>query len=381
MKAFKLYVKIFVRNIKIVLVYVLIFLFITVVMSVSSGESSLDFSSTKISVAYKNNDQNSELTQALVKYLKNYTVTVDVQEKNYADALYFRNIASVIVIPEDFETRFLNSEEGLIYQDKLQNKFANVTIEREINKYLNNIRVFMNQTDMDLSEAIIFTDDILLKEVNTEMQIVRNTETEATHSYFNFISYIIFSITLTIVGIMTLKLRNEKIKRRMVVSPYPIRKSNLEFILGNVVFTSIFVFLIFITSMILYPNVVNLNGIGIIYLVNLLTFSIAVLAIAYFLSLLIKNEAVLVAVNNILALGMAFASGAFVPQEILGKGLLFVSKITPSYYYINNNIKIYEASSPDLNLIVMNCLIQLIFTAVFVVLAIYINMRQLKNEE
>ena len=44
MKAFKLYVKIFVRNIKIVLVYVLIFLFITVVMSVSSGESSLDFS-------------------------------------------------------------------------------------------------------------------------------------------------------------------------------------------------------------------------------------------------------------------------------------------------------------------------------------------------
>ncbi|MDD5182902.1 MAG: ABC transporter permease, partial [Bacilli bacterium] len=296
MKAFKLYVKIFVRNIKIVLVYVLIFLFITVVMSVSSGESSLDFSSTKISVAYKNNDQNSELTQALVKYLKNYTVTVDVQEKNYADALYFRNIASVIVIPEDFETRFLNSEEGLIYQDKLQNKFANVTIEREINKYLNNIRVFLNQTDMDLSEAIIFTDDILLKEVNTEMQIVRNTEAEATHFYFNFISYIIFSITLTIVGIMTLKLRNEKIKRRMVVSPYPIRKSNLEFILGNVVFTSIFVFLIFITSMILYPNVVNLNGIGIIYLVNLLTFSMAVLAIAYFLSLLIKNEAVLVAV-------------------------------------------------------------------------------------
>lgn len=381
MKVFRLYWKLFFRNIKIVLVYVVIFLFITILMSASGSDGSPDFSSTKIKVAFENHDVDSELTQALVTYLKDYTITIEVKESDYADALYFRVISSVIVIPEDFGSDFINGEEALIHQEKLENKFANITIEREINKYLNYIRVYLNQTDMDLSESINMTNSILKHEVSTETQIIQNNEAEMAHSFFNFVSYIIFSITLTVVGLMTLKLRNDKIRRRMIVSPYPIKKLNMEMILGNMIFVFIFSVLIFLTSMYLYPNVMKFDNLGIYFIINLFAFSIATLALAYLLSLLIKNEAVLVGVNNVLALGMAFASGAFVPQEILGKGLLFISRITPSYYYINNNIKIIQTNTPSLNLVINNCLIQLIFAFCFISLAIFVSIKQLKKEE
>ena len=180
---------------------------------------------------------------------------------------------------------------------------------------------------------------------------------------------------------MTLKLRNDKIRRRMIVSPYPIKKLNMEMILGNMIFVFIFSVLIFLTSMYLYPNVMKFDNLGIYFIINLFAFSIATLALAYLLSLLIKNEAVLVGVNNVLALGMAFASGAFVPQEILGKGLLFISRITPSYYYINNNIKIIQTNTPSLNLVINNCLIQLIFAFCFISLAIFVSIKQLKKED
>lgn len=381
MKVFKLYFKLFFRNITIILVYVVIFLFITIIMSASGGDGSSEFSSTKIRVTFENHDEDSELTKALLKHLENYTVSVDVNENDYDDALYFRTISSVIVIPEEFETKFLNNEEVFIHQEKLENKFNNITIEREINKYLNYIRVYLNQTDMSLSESIVITDSIIVNEVDIETQVLQNNEAVMAHSFFNFVSYIIFSITLSIVGLMTLKLRNEKIRRRMIVSPYPIKKSHMEIILGNMLFTFIFTVLIFVISILLHPNVMKFDNLGVYFLINLFAFSIATLALAYLLSLLIKNEAVLVGVNNVFALGIAFASGAFVPQEILGEGLLFVSRITPSYYYVNNNIKIIQTNMPSLDLIANNCLIMVGFTIVFIALAIFVSMKQLKKEE
>lgn len=167
----------------------------------------------------------------------------------------------------------------------------------------------------------------------------------------------------------------------MIVSPYPIKKSHMEIILGNMLFTFIFTVLIFVISILLHPNVMKFDNLGVYFLINLFAFSIATLALAYLLSLLIKNEAVLVGVNNVFALGIAFASGAFVPQEILGEGLLFVSRITPSYYYVNNNIKIIQTNMPSLDLIANNCLIMVGFTIVFIALAIFVSMKQLKKEE
>lgn len=381
MKVFKLYFKLFLRNIKVVIIYVVIFLFIAVVMGASGGEGSSDFSATKINVVYENLDEDSQLSKALVNHLENYVISVNVKEADYADALYFRVISSVITIPKDFEIRFLNNEEALIEQEKLEDKFDNITIDREINKYLNYIRVYLNQTDMNLTETIVLTDEILLYEIRAQTLVVENNEAEMAHYFFNFISYILFSITLTIVGLMTLKIRNEKIRRRMIVSAYPIRKSNFEIILGNTIFTFTFTTFIFLISLFLYPNVLRFDKLGIYFFINLLTFSIATLSLSFLLSLLIKKEEVLVGVNNVLALGIAFASGAFVPQEILGKGLLGLSKITPSYYYVKNNINIVNSNILSLNLIINNCLIQLGFALLFIFIAVFVSVKQLKREE
>ena len=42
-------------------------------------------------------------------------------------------------------------------------------------------------------------------------------------------------------------------------------------------------------------------------------------------------------INNILTLGMSFLCGIFIPQQMLGKGVLAFSKFLPLYWYIKNN--------------------------------------------
>jgi len=154
-------------------------------------------------------------------------------------------------------------------------------------------------------------------------------------------------------------------------------------ILGNFIFTVFLVILLCSVSLILYKEaLLNLNGI--LLVINTLIFAIAALSMAYFFSLLISREQVLSGFNNVFSLGTSFITGAFVPQALLGSGMLTLAHIFPNYYFVYNVDLI--TSSTNLSNVILNKVylyygIQLLFAGVFIIASILVSKKQTKSEK
>ena len=81
----------------------------------------------------------------------------------------------------------------------------------------------------------------------------------------------------------------------------------------------------------------NLTSRVVYMMINSLIFAISTVSLALFISKLINNSNIMMAVMNIFSIGSSFLTGVFVPQEILSKNALLIGKIFPSFYYVANN--------------------------------------------
>jgi len=382
MKAFKLYFKIFRSHLGVIIAYVSIFLVIVIINATYSISGNDIYKDVKVDAVVTNLDSKSKLSEGLINYLTNYANFREMKEEDIKDALFFRNIKVHIIIPKDFEKDFLAGKKVKVTQEKIEMSISTVAIDNAINEYLNYVRVYLEETNEDLTSVINLVDNLL----NKKIEVIKLEKTSdsliASNFYFTFSSYIIAILTLTVIGIITMSYRKFATRKRLEISPYSTKKVTFEMLLGNFIFTTFFVILLFLLGVVLYNGILNFNGL--LLFLNLFTFSISILCIAYFFSLFIQKQQVLSGVNNVFSIGSSFLSGAFVPQELLGSGLLKVAHIFPNHYYITN-VNLITAknnlSSTDINKILLYMVIQLLFALVFTIASIYQSKKSVKQEE
>lgn len=383
MRVFNLYWKIFRSYLGVIFVYVGIFLLIGIAVTSSNSSVQDSFDETKIKISLNNLDEGSTLSTGLLGYLENYSEIVELDDEDIKDALYFRRIQVIITIPENFEEEFLAGKSNLIMQEKIESTMTTVALDQAINKYLNYVRVYINQTNYSLDEVLPLVKNILENEAEAQTTSELSDLLDFSGFYYKTLSYVIISVILTVVGLITISFRKLEVRRRLFTSPYPQRKINLEMILGNFIFTVFLVILLCAVSLILYKEaLLNLNGI--LLVINTLIFAIAALSMAYFFSLLISREQVLSGFNNVFSLGTSFITGAFVPQALLGSGMLTLAHIFPNYYFVYNVDLI--TSSTNLSNVILNKVylyygIQLLFAGVFIIASILVSKKQTKSEK
>lgn len=383
MRVFNLYWKIFRSYLGVIFVYVGIFLLIGIAVTSSNSSVQDSFDETKIKISLNNLDEGSTLSTGLLGYLENYSEIVELDDEDIKDALYFRRIQVIITIPENFEEEFLAGKSNLIMQEKIESTMTTVALDQAINKYLNYVRVYINQTNSSLDEVLPLVKNVLENEAEAQTTSELSDLLDFSGFYYKTLSYVIISVTLTVVGLITISFRKLEVRRRLFTSPYPQRKINLEMILGNFIFTVFLVILLCAVSLILYKEaLLNLNGI--LLVINTLIFAIAALSMAYFFSLLISREQVLSGFNNVFSLGTSFITGAFVPQALLGSGMLTLAHIFPNYYFVYNVDLI--TSSTNLSNVILNKVylyygIQLLFAGVFIIASILVSKKQTKSEK
>lgn len=383
MRVFNLYWKIFRSYLGVIFVYVGIFLLIGIAVTSSNSSVQDSFDETKIKISLNNLDEGSTLSTGLLGYLENYSEIVELDDEDIKDALYFRRIQVIITIPENFEEEFLAGKSNLIMQEKIESTMTTVALDQAINKYLNYVRVYINQTNYSLDEVLPLVKNVLENEAEAQTTSELSDLLDFSGFYYKTLSYVIISVTLTVVGLITISFRKLEVRRRLFTSPYPQRKINLEMILGNFIFTVFLVILLCAVSLILYKEaLLNLNGI--LLVINTLIFAIAALSMAYFFSLLISREQVLSGFNNVFSLGTSFITGAFVPQALLGSGMLTLAHIFPNYYFVYNVDLI--TSSTNLSNVILNKVylyygIQLLFAGVFIIASILVSKKQTKSEK
>jgi ABC-2 type transport system permease protein len=383
MKVFNLYTKLLKRYSVVLIVYVVIFLVLSIILTLSLQQSTSTYTDTKVYATLDNFDEGSALSEGLIDYLGKYVVYRDIKEENRGDALYFRQISSIIIIPKDFEKDFLAGKDVIITQERIEENASSVNIDRVINKYLNYIRVYLNQTDKELSEIITLVDNVMVQEAEATTLVEVKDQLESSAAFYRVFSYIIMSCVLTVVGLITISFRKFDVRRRLLVSPYPTKNANLEMIFGNLLFTIGIVILLCGVSVILYPEVM-LSKTGGLLTLNAFVFSLTALSMSYFMCLLIKNEEVLSGVNNVYSLGSAFLAGAFVPQILLSDGLLKFAHILPNYYYVYNADLITSGNninSTDMKKFILYLIIQLIYAIAFVVFSVVLSKKQARAED
>lgn len=350
MQVFRGYMKVLKKSIPMLLIYVAVFAVILVLFSSSnSGTTGSTFETTKVPTAFINNDTDSILIENFKEYLKGYCEFVEdvgTDTEDLQDALFIRKVEYIITIDEGFEQRFLDDKVVALDKRSVPDSQDGIYIDNAINTYFNTLKSYkIAMSDASIDELCSMTANTLSESATVNLLQDKEAVDAKSHYqvFFNFLSYLFVAGFMSCIGSIMLVFNDIHIKRRNTVSPVSNRATNLQMMLANFLFAFTFFVIMTVVGIAISPNKVFDMGLA-LNVLNAFVFVFCALAISYIVGLTAKSENVVGAISTVVSLGLAFLSGAFVPQFLLPDKVINVAKFTPNYWYVLVNDKIADTS-------------------------------------
>lgn len=346
-------------------------------INTTTSNNSLDFTNDKPDIIIINNDQNKGLTKNLISYLKENTNVKNIKEEEIDDALFYRQVNYIIYIPKNYRNDILSGINPKI-DIKTTGDYDSSLAEIILKRYLKTQEVYSKTTsnEQELIEKI--NTNLKTKSEVSITSTVNTDKTSKVSRYYNFASY---SIMYTIIFIicMVLSSFNEKvIKKRTIISSMNYKTHNKLILKASFLYSIIVWLLFMILGIILFPDtVISLRGL--IYTINAFVFTFASLTLALLISSLSSNKNVITGIANVVCLGSAFLCGAFIPTTWLPETVIKVSRVFPTYWYVNSNDLLSNLEKINLNSlepIIINMLVVLLFSLIFIVLTNIISKKK-----
>lgn len=371
MIVFKTFLKVL-NKCKMTIILYTVMLIVFGVLNMQTSDSSTNFVASKPDVLIINNDKDEGITKDLIKYITDNSNIIELDDSDEAreDALFYRDVNYIIYIPKDFRDDFLrgkNPEIEVKSTGDYQSAFAQMLLER----YIKIAKVYVQSID-DEDELIAKINETISKETEVEMtsKLDTNSLTKASF-YYNFASYSLLAGCVYVICLILSSFRDEKIRKRTVISSMNYKTHNRQLLLSNMLFAIVLWVFYVLVSFVLVGDLM-FTAHGVVYMVNALVFTICALSIAFLIGNLITNKEAINGIVNVVALGSSFLCGAFVPAEWLPDAVLKIAHVLPTYYYINSNdrLKMLEiVSFESLKPIILNMGIIVIFILGFVALS------------
>jgi ABC-2 type transport system permease protein len=342
MQVFKFYFKIIKANIKRMSIYIIIFLSLSVIMSMSTKPKDEEiFTQVKTNVAFINLGETTALTEGFKEYLSKHVNFIEIEnnDEKLQDALFFREVEYIVTVPKDFTMDFLQGKPVELQKTIVPSSTTRMYVDMAINKYFNMARVYVNNMPGITVENLV---NEIANGSPAESQVQLKTfgdkkqNNASAVNYFNFLAYSLFAILIFGVSSILMVFNDKNLRRRNLCSPMKNTTFNLQLIMGNLVFALVcYVFFTGFGFILHKGNLISYNGL--LLCISALVFTIAALSISYLAGLLIKNTNAQSAITNVLALGFSFISGVFVPQQFLSDKTLVIASFTPTYWYVKAN--------------------------------------------
>ena len=347
-----------------------------------TSENSMSFVASKPDVLIVNNDENQKLTSNLVNYIENNCNIIDIKDTEEArnDALFYRDVNYIIYIPENYSKDFLNGLNPEI-EIKSTGDYQSSYAEMILTRYIKVANIYRKEIQNE-EELISKINETLSKE--TEIEVTSKLDTDnlsrATF-YYNFLNYTILAGCVYLICLILSSFREEKIRKRTIISSMNYKKYNRQLLLANGILIMILWVFYVVLSFILIGEV--MFGVhGLILIINSFVFSICSLTIAFLIGNLINNKNAINGIINVVGLGSSFLCGAFVPVEWLPDNILKIAHILPSYWYIQTNeiVKTLEIINLEtLKPIFTNMGVLLIFSVLFIIITNVITKKKRKK--
>ena len=380
MTVFKAFLKVL-NKCKIPIITYTVILVVFAGFNMQTSDNSTNFVATKPDVLIINNDKESEITKNLIEYIKNNCNIKDIKNDDEAinDALFYRDVNYIIYIPKNYKEEFLNGKKTEIQiksTGDYQASFTEMILSRYIkvaNTYQENIK--------DEAELISKINETLQKQADIEITSkLDTTNLEKASFYYNFANYSILAGCVYVICLILSSFRDEKIRKRTIISSMKYKDYNRKLLLSNSLFAIIMWLFYVILSFVFVGNIMFTIH-GLIYVINSFVFTICALSIAFLIANLIINKNAINGIVNVVALGSSFLCGAFVPAEWLPDAVLKIAHILPSYYYINSNEivkKLENFNLETLKPIFLNIGIVILFTIGFIIVSNFISKKKQK---
>lgn len=376
MQVFKAFFKILNKNKTTMLVYMVIYLALIFMYSFNGQKNDTsDFSKVSMEIGVENRD-NGKLGEALVSYLEkgNEIKEIPKGREELLDAMYYRDIQYVLIIPEDFTEKFLAGERDEVLEGTVVpgNNTAYLA-EMEIDEFLQNLGMYIDG-GYELKQAAQKTLDNMEKESKVEFLNVEDSETKPTAAYyFDYIPYIFLCVMVVSLSGVLMIFNEKDLDARNRCSSMSFFQRNLQMILGSVGIMLLEYGVFMTVAWIMYPDYMG-SVRGILSMGNALIFMLVCLSIAFLAGRQAKDDGQLNMIANIVGLAFSFLGGVFVPIELMNKGMQKVAKFVPSYWYVSSNNDIWKIKSlSEAGDVYRNYLVMLAFAGALLAVAMMLN--------
>ena len=350
MTVFKGFLLLLKREAKSVSLYLVIFIAMAVMTQLSMGDNqpTSTFKSMSTRIAMEDKDQ-SDLSKSLVNYLeKTQSVKRDLNISTpdmIQENLYYSNVYSVIKIPKGFEKDYFDKQTPLTLINKPG--FDSTYVTSQVDQFLKSVKVLHESGDT-VAQAVqkVQRYDSQKSRVTLIAQNKSGGEMPYHNYLFQYLPYILISMTSYSLGIILIIYAEPDKKRRMLCAPVSYRSMNLQLMLGAAVIgTGLWlicgVALPTILSAKTFLSDPNLPY----YLLNVGLMILVSLALSFLVSKLIQRINIISSVTNVLALGMSFLCGVFVPLSVLSPTIKKITQFLPVYWYeVTNELIGYQTT-------------------------------------
>ena len=348
MPAFRIALKLVLRNPLYLVLYIVIFGVIGVFIAPNLASPTYNqFSDNKPVVAIIDRDH-SEVSESVTAFLSERTRPVSIEDSPRAiqDATAQNLSPYIVVIPEGYGKDFLQAVQDNKPLPKLQTivnyiQSAGPYMDLLTNEYLGALRVSaiaypdapVSQLIDDASQAAALQANITL--VDTGKGVSAQAKTVF---YFRWSSYPLTAGIIAIAGLIFRSFQTGELRRRNLCAPLSSSALSTQVALGAV--ATVVISWAFIMALSLLPQVGGLGlattdfpAFGLLALAALV-YALAPFAIGFLLGQLGVNEMAENGASAIISLAFCFISGVFTGDvDLLGEEVLALAHFTPTYWY------------------------------------------------
>lgn len=340
-------------------------------INTTSNNSTVDFTNSKPDIIIVNNSGNNALTKNLISYLKKNTNVKNIKNTEEArnDALFYREVNYIVYIPKDYQKDVLSGKTPVI-DIKTVGDYTSSLAEMLLTRYLKIQSIYAKNISTEQELITVINKNLSKTSEVTITSKVDTTKTSRVSRYFNFASYSAMFIIIFVICMVLSSFHAKAIKKRTIISSMNYKTHNKYLLRASFIYSIIVWLLFMLLGTILFSNTI-LSLRGLVYAINLLIFIFTSLTLALLLSTLIDNKDAVNGIVNVISIGSAFLCGAFIPTEWLPETVIKISRIFPTYWYVNSNdllASLQTINMTSLNQVIINMIVMLVFALIFIII-------------
>ena len=342
MQVFKTFMKIINTKKMILIVYLVVFLALNVGMVKAITKDDGMYKSTTLNICIADED-NSKASKALTDYIGKLhkTSAAENTDKDFIlDELYYRQTDYVLTIKKGYADKLAKGEKNNLFENMtVPGVYASSLIDSQLDNYVNVVSAYMNSgenLDSALSNAAKALDQKAYVEINKFSDYESDDYKLGVYYYMQYLPFIFISLLVSMLCPAIYVMMKKDIHRRTNCSAVSSSKQTFQIMLG-VGIVSLGIWLIFILACGFLYGFDYMSGKGLYALINSFVFMLVSLGIALVAAMLGARDQIVALVSNVVGLGMSFLCGVFVPQSLLGNGIVSASKFLPAYWYVKAN--------------------------------------------